>query len=525
MFRTISLPPAAFAVRGFTIRDRSLVSLVVKASGQFDPASGVVTLAPGSQLVTEEVHRPGGALTSLAHGSDVALVVPRPEVLVVGSAVSRRAAVTTHDVTLTVSRAGQPVLQKALRVESTTPFERYPLVYERSLGGMTSRVNPVGRGMDPGSPPPELLYASSTAPKNLPVGLGPLPGIWPIRQQYRGGFSYYEATSKPWLDLPDTFDERYYQQAPLDQQLDSLAPDDVVSVSGVHAQLPTVLVVVPRLHGVAFIDLAPRASAPTRLDLRLDTLFVNVETFEIELLWRGIFPLARATAEQIAFAGGVETPGARLDPPHLRGAGVQISDAPTRTSLTNRGTEIIEPVRPPSNVPAPVAIAAPAHHSGTMVIEPDEPPRQPTKLIFEDVVPVSLPFAKRSREGGAPKHTPPPPGSPWAGPDHGSAPAPVRVEPNLASTLLVPPSEPPPAPAPAPAVEPPVAAPPLPPYDPPPEPKGPPAEPPPTSRSNAKKKKSVWREDPPEAPVVAPPPAAPAPKADVSKLIYKKLKR
>lgn len=490
-----------------------MVSLVVKASGRFEPSSGVVTLAPASHLVTEEAHRPGGALTSLAHGSDVALVVPRPEVLVVGSAVSPRAAVTTHDVTVTVSRGGHPMLQKALRVESATPFERFPLLYERSLGGMTSRVNPVGRGMDPGSPPPDLLYASSSAPKDLPVGLGPIPGIWPIRQQYRGGFSYYEATSKPWVDLPDTFDERYYQQAPIDQQLDSLAADDVVAVTGVHAQLRALLVVVPRLSGVAFIDLDPHAaSGPTRLDLRLDTLFLNVETFEIELLWRGIFPMSRASAEHAAFAGGLEQHGARLDAPDLKGATLRVSDTPKRASLTTRGTEIIEAERPPPFVPAPVPVApAPVQHSGTMLLEPDEPPRQPTKLIFEEATPVSLPFAKRSDPGPKEKRTPPP-GSPWARSDEAPGAVFVPVEPNLASTLLVPPPEPAPA---APAPAPPPA--PEPKLSPPPEP-----EPQPPSRA---KKKSVWREDPPVAPAVAPPPAAPAPKADVSKLIYKRPKR
>jgi hypothetical protein len=517
MFRTLSLPPAAFGVRGFTVRGRSLVSLVVKASGEFDPFTGVVTLHPAAQLVTEEVHRAGGALTSLVHGSDVALVVPRPEVLIVGQAVSRREGVTTLDVTLTVSRAGRPMLQKALRIESSKPFDRYPLLYERSLGGMTSRVNPVGRGMDPGSAPPELLYASSSAPKDLPIGLGPIPGIWPIRQQYRGSFSYYDATSKPWLDLPEGFDERYYQQAPRDQQVDSLAADDLVTITGVHAQLEAVRVAVPHLHGVAFVDVDP-ASAATRLDLRLDTLFINVETFEVELLWRGIFPVARSSAEQLALAGGVEQLGARLDPPDLRRAN-QLTAAPTkRAALTTRGTEIIEPERP-AEVPS---AAAPAKHSGTMVLEPDdpppdEPPRQPTKLIFEEAAPVSLPFAKRGGDGPKRKRTPPP-GSPWARPDDGPAPAPVRVEPNLASTLLVAPPEAPTAP-PEPAAAPPIPV---------PEPQAAPPRAEPESPEPSKassKKKSVWREDPPASPVVPPPPAPAAQKADVSKLIYKKLKR
>ena len=91
-------------------------------------------------------------------------------------------------------------------------------------------ANPVGRGFRrhlksewvDGKPLPntEELNRPITRPDNdyYPMALGPLGRGWAARAQYAGTYD------DKWLEdhfpfLPPDFDERYYQAAPLDQQL------------------------------------------------------------------------------------------------------------------------------------------------------------------------------------------------------------------------------------------------------------------------------------------------------------------
>ncbi len=236
--RTKSFGAATLGARGFVVGGRSFVSLLIKAAGAVHPTSGEIAIdAVGAPLVVEERTLRNSPLASLVHASDVALVVPRAEVLVIGSATAPRGTVVQRQlVRLTLHRAGSELLSKELLVTAPQPFAQLPLVYERALGGMTSRVNPVGVGLPPDTTAPNVRYARDGAPSELPVGLGPIPGVWPLRQRKRATLSQQDATSGEWVTLPDGFDETFFQAAPSDQWLTDLAPGDVLGCSGMHAE-------------------------------------------------------------------------------------------------------------------------------------------------------------------------------------------------------------------------------------------------------------------------------------------------
>lgn len=121
------------------------------------------------------------------------------------------------------------------------PFTAMPISYDRAFGGADRHsedetehdaylANPVGRGWHKhlknawvdGKPLPntEELDKAVRFPgdKYKPMSLGPLARGWPQRARYAGTYD------QKWLDddfpfLPKDFDERYYQAAPEDQQL------------------------------------------------------------------------------------------------------------------------------------------------------------------------------------------------------------------------------------------------------------------------------------------------------------------
>jgi hypothetical protein len=126
-----------------------------------------------------------------------------------------------------------------LSMTSPEPFETMPIVYERAFGGSDRKSddpkrhawderNPVGVGFAIeaehliGQPVPNIEYPeepiSSWRQRPRPAGFGPIPGHWLPRPGFAG--TYDAAWERERLPLlPDDFDDRYYNCAPLDQQI------------------------------------------------------------------------------------------------------------------------------------------------------------------------------------------------------------------------------------------------------------------------------------------------------------------
>jgi hypothetical protein len=253
------------------------------------------------------------------------------------------------------------------------------------------------------------------------------------------------------------------------------------------------------------------------LSLRLDTVFISTASQSCEFLFRTNTPFDRRDWDQSILTGTIHPLGVpfvfpdRLDPTG------GVDDNAHNRPRTLQGTEILEPkgaageygsladFKPHSEPPPTAVLAQEQKFSSTVVVE-------------LEAAPPSMPFAARTRARPT-RSVEAPPGSPWARPTATSAPPPEFIEPAdpLGATVNLPdgPAKPTiiePMPEALPKREQPI-----------PELSRP--EPPELPKQPPSKAKPLWREDP-AAPVpsrVTPPP--PAPKADLSKHLYKKIKR
>lgn len=537
-FRVRAFGATQLAARGFRRNGRSFVTLVLKVGGVFDPQSGAVSLTPAPPLVSDEQHRGGSPMASVTHASDLALVVPQAEILVEGSAYAPRGtSVPSQSVQLRVFRRGAAVLDKALLITgdrrgpagapppAPRPFSVMPVTYERALGSMSSRKNPVGVGEAPADDGlltyPNVHYAAAQPPADLPAGFAPIASVWPARRAFRGDLAHVDVTHAPWLDLPPNFDERYFQSAPADQRVGGFHPEDELVIAGMHPDHPLVRARLRPLRGLA---LAQHDSGHRAVHaLRLDTVYVFPDALRLELLFRGIVEMPRELAEATAFGGAVDEPGAPFTFPDLAST-PRAAASPVTVAVTLQGTHVIAP-KAPAPAAAPAGVQAP--HAGTMILDADEPGPEAVKgtlLIDSEPKPRSLPFGRRAakpkaemtllgdadekpaslpfaKAGSRPATQQAGAGVAWDKRDDGAV---KPADPLASETLMLDDDEPEPPPLPEP---PPAAR----------APEPPPAPPVP--------KKPMWREDPAEQAPQAPPPPPAAPKADLARHLYRKMKK
>ena len=137
-----------------------------------------------------------------------------------------------------------------LSITPPQPFEKMPITYERAFGGWETipekiedqRLeprNPIGAGFAlraehllgkplPNVEDPEYLI-TSWRNRPPPAGFGVVASYWQPRLKYGG--TYDDKWQKERFPLlPDDFDERYFQSAPVDQQLAGLGGGDRVEL-------------------------------------------------------------------------------------------------------------------------------------------------------------------------------------------------------------------------------------------------------------------------------------------------------
>ena len=199
-----------------------------------------------------------------------------------------------------------------IRATTPEPFVVKPISYDVAFGGVDQAhedpkkhaafmLNPVGRGFRKqlknewinGKPLPntEELNRSVTRPDNVyrPMSLGPIGRGWASRSLYAGTYD------DKWLEdhfpfLPPDFNERYYQAAPLDQQLPvPKGPLEVVlsgfTVDGVrNFALP---------YFEAQVHVFPRRAKREDLIAELDTIYIEPDAGTVALTWRLTRPLRR----------------------------------------------------------------------------------------------------------------------------------------------------------------------------------------------------------------------------------------
>jgi hypothetical protein len=203
-----------------------------------------------------------------------------------------------------------------LRRTPTVPFMSMPITYDRAFGGTDDKhpdpsrhgafmANPVGRGFHKQT---AYEYIDCTPLPNTeesgnpvtafdgnyrPMSFGPIGRHWHPRAAYAGTYD------QRWLDegfpfLPPDFDERYFQAAPLDQQLPTGIRDQHVTLINLtpNGRCDFVL---PRFD--APVHIFPRRGRREDLTAELDTILVEPEARTVALTWRLTRPLKRDVFE------------------------------------------------------------------------------------------------------------------------------------------------------------------------------------------------------------------------------------
>jgi hypothetical protein len=231
--------------------------VVVKATFDVSPDGECQAADEQAPFVHSDEHYGDPGESSVRYECDFVPVKSRADVLVNGEAIVPNG----HPVSaLEVTLAGPGINKRVLvtgdrvwedRISGTeasvaTPFSSMPLIWERAFGGSDSTHedeskngselgNLVGVGFHLNSDVGTILGTalpniedpnepvSAWSDKPPPKGFGPVGRAWQPRVGFAGTYDdHWLKETRPFL--PQDFDDRYFQAAPLDQQLPQLQP-------------------------------------------------------------------------------------------------------------------------------------------------------------------------------------------------------------------------------------------------------------------------------------------------------------
>lgn len=447
-------------------------------------------LAPEQEEIREqELHFDDDPRRSLRAPSDVAPFKRRADVLLVGSAFAPGGR-PVRTLTARIEVAG---MEKAIEVHGPRLFAatgelrggaawaKMPLRYERAAGGPDT-WNPAGVWLDGPRDPYGQRHLPNLQPEGVellepgqfvpPIGFGPIASAWPMRvERLHGRTDVVSPAGARRVALGDDFDPDYFQDAPIDQQVASLSPNEAIVLTHLHSERERFVTKLPGLRPRATMELP--GEPPVEIPLSPDTLLIDTDRGLCTLTFRGNRAIAEASFEgRLRIALVDVDPVERSTEESLPVQTTEISAAGSaRVPATPRISEVareITAVESPSPAARPLPFLSPS---------PDSPPAMPPVAP-----PVTPPRAKTMPHGslrGAPlqgrrmtEEVVIPPGA-LAGPawlashEKGAAvisplpaPPPPPAPPNTAPPAFVPntappgpsPNTPPPAPVPPPLV-------------------------------------------------------------------------
>lgn len=187
------------------------------------------------------------------------------------------------------------------------PFERVPLVYERTWGGPGNDENPVG--VAPGA----ARLPSICDPTNptKAIGFGPISRQWPQRKRLLG-VTDLTRIDAPVADFPNGFDFRYYNAAPLDQQIEHLRGDEWIVLDAMHPTMPRVQSKLPQMRGKVCVYFTANNAVTHNqvVDLVPDMVVIDADKLVASVVFRGSLPLESLDVlPRLRVFGDVELPG------------------------------------------------------------------------------------------------------------------------------------------------------------------------------------------------------------------------
>jgi uncharacterized protein YjbI with pentapeptide repeats len=364
--------------------------LSVLAKASFDLAPGALSLTSPEPVLATEVHFQDNPHRSVRAASDRVPYRPQADVTFVGHAYTPPGRpIAERRVRLGVHRYGaagrESLLDKELVVRgdagdagSTRPFERVGLEYEHALGGAGFADNPLGRGVVPGSLPPNLLHATNP---NLPGCYAPIPSSFPCRQLLLPE-AVRNAAAQRVPELPEflaegrAFPWGYFSSAPFDQRLPYLQGNEWLVLEGLHPMLPSLEVQLPRVQTIALVAGLSELGVPDGGDLalRLDTVRIDGDAGRVVVAWRGFFDLpepAERALSMVRVAVGVSLEGKPWAWGH-EAREVALSVRHRSSDVLPPPTEV-EDLGPPRSVSAPLSRLRPLPPPPAMVVQTPSP--------------------------------------------------------------------------------------------------------------------------------------------------------
>jgi hypothetical protein len=314
---------------------RELLVVVVKGTFEIPKGAEQPELAKEQvPLVEADTFTGEPGLSAPIYESEYAPVKPRCDVLLLGSAYAPHGT-TAHRVRVSLrighmhkqfDVVGNRVWRSDMFGTAATdpePFTVMPISYDAAFGGLDNLnrdparheaylANPIGRGFypkskgsqiddkplpnteEPGKPvgSPEGTYT--------PMGFGPIGRAWQPRPQYAGTYD------QDWIDnvfpfLPSDFDDRYYQSAPLDQQIDYLRGDEEVTLLNLTPQEETAFRLPKRDVPITFYL---KNYEQKEVDAVGDTLLIEPDLGRFMILWRASLPLRKNMFEVAQVVAG-----------------------------------------------------------------------------------------------------------------------------------------------------------------------------------------------------------------------------
>lgn len=268
------------------------------------------------QPVSGDRYQDDDLAKSLLYPTDLAPFKPRADVIVLATAhapgnrpvlrLPVRIKVGSMLKTLAVLGARAWRLETSDRFSATeaVPFVSVPIAYEYAFGGVSSRKNPVGRGVDvedlPQIEDPRRLVAS---PHDIvgPAGFGPLAASWQSRESLVGNFDErWRQDRWPWL--PEDFDYGYFNAAPVDQQVEGfLRGDEDLAFENLHQEHAVYRSRLPGRRVRCFLEERDTPGQPRfrEVPLNLDTLWIDLDAEKMVLVWRGQVPVRTIKLKEI----------------------------------------------------------------------------------------------------------------------------------------------------------------------------------------------------------------------------------
>lgn len=278
---------SGFSVRLLVLPDRhgrDAALIVIKGAWSLRDGSRLPESPP---IIEADVWAGEPGASPLVTASDLALEKPATDVLLVGSAhAPRGVAQAAVDVSVRVGP-----MRKALRVCGARTWAK-GLFGDKPSAPEPFVSQPLAWAADDELPPvledPDRPTGRRSAVRT-PWGCGPVPPTAPSRQAHAGTYdAAWQRDRAPFL--PSDFDPRFFQVAPVDQQ--------VLGHLRGGEELELVNLTADGLRQTTLPRCSPRCQATIvgqvdELPLRLDTVLLLPDAEQIVLTWRGLLPLGR----------------------------------------------------------------------------------------------------------------------------------------------------------------------------------------------------------------------------------------